>query len=321
MRDYLLFVTLGLAVWGATNIMASLAVWAWWRRVRNNIERKPPAARTRVLFAARVAPAFSATFITGAVVLPSFYRFEPRGTGEVAGWMLSLMASLALALVATALISAARVLVMTRRLQQACERTATPIVLEGSTVPTLRVECDFPIVAVVGAVRPRLLIARQVLDTCDRDEIASIVAHEEYHISSFDNLRHLVIDCCPDVLRFTRVGRELGSEWHRGAEELADDRAASTRPGASEHLASALVRVARLASNCTPNFYPASALFSGGNIERRVRRLLRDEPNAQTYRLSIVKQLAIVSSPAAVWSTPASRAIYEVLELAVKSLP
>jgi beta-lactamase regulating signal transducer with metallopeptidase domain len=305
---YLLALTVALAAWTVANVSTSLFVCAWWRHAIKRVERMPSASRTRVLFIARIAPTFSATFIA-AIVVPSFHRFEPRGSNEAAGWMLSALAAMSLVLVLPAVVSGLRALTMTRRLRQLCERTAIPVDVEGSTVPTLRVESDFPIVAVVGAVRPRLYIARQVLETCDSDEIASIVAHEENHVSHFDNLRRLIMDCCPDVLRFTRAGTELAADWHLGAEECADDGAASTRPGASEHLASALVRVARLAASSTPRAFPASALFNGDNIERRVRRLLRDEPSTRTRRMSTMTQLAIALCVMAIWLGPASRAV------------
>ena len=321
MTYYWLLAFVTLAAWTITNVFTSLVVWGWWHHMSGHFELVPPAKRTRLLFAARVAPTFGATIVAVGIVAPSFHRFEVRGSEENLGWILTLLAAISMALVVPAVVRGARTVLMAGRLRRECEQIATPIDLEGSPVRALCGDFDFPIVAVVGAFRPQLVIARRVLEACDRDEIASIIAHERNHISRFDNLRRLVFDCCPDVLQFTRVGRNLADCWHLGAEELADDSAAAAWPGSSADLASALVRVAKLASGCAPRALPVSALFSGGNIERRVKRLLQTEPLAQAHGVSVVKPIAVAVFLVAAWSAPGARVIYEVVEHAVKSLP
>ena len=50
----------------------------------------------------------------------------------------------------------------------------------------------FPVVAVVGIVRPQLFVATQVADECTGRELAAIAAHEAAHVESRDNLIRLL---------------------------------------------------------------------------------------------------------------------------------
>jgi hypothetical protein len=314
-----LLVTVALASWAAANTLASLVVCVWWRWASGRVGGMVPAPRSRTLFAARIAPVVCATLMAG-ISAAAFHRFEPRGLNEAPGWLLSLAATTALVLVFAAAVGCVRVMLATRRLRQTCERTAISVEVEGSTIPALRVECDFPIVAVIGTVRPRLFIARQVLEACDRAEVASIIAHEASHHARFDNLRRLIIESCPDLLRFTKVGAELAAAWGSAIEEVADDEAVFAQR-APVDLASALVRVARLAAN-PPRVLPAIALFTGGNIERRVKRLIRDHGEPAVRGGSATPELIPFAGVGVVLSSdPALRAIYEVIELTVTRLP
>ena len=76
----------------------------------------------------------------------------------------------------------------TTRLRRCGWPTAEPIDLPGATIPAFRVATAFPIVAVVGVVRPTLVVARSVLEACTADELAAIVAHEQAHVAQRDNL-------------------------------------------------------------------------------------------------------------------------------------
>jgi hypothetical protein len=51
-----------------------------------------------------------------------------------------------------------------------------PIALEGISIPAVAVDADFPIVAVAGVVRPRLIIARSVLASCSHEELRAVLA-------------------------------------------------------------------------------------------------------------------------------------------------
>ncbi len=142
-------------------------------------------------------------------------------------------------------------------------------------MPALAVTAPFPIVAVLGLRRPTLVIARSVLAACTPDELRAILAHEQGHIDRRDNLRRLLLAVSPDVVAWLPASDRLFAEWSSAAEEAADDDAARAGAAGRLHLASALMKVARLATgHAAADVMPASALYCGHNLDGRVRRLL-----------------------------------------------
>lgn len=233
-----------------------------------------PARRARRLATLRLLPALGAA-IAGAVVCAAFIAFEPWRDGEDITRLAPVFAALALALILSAIWRGVRLARATRRTIDAWLRAAEPIALAGISAPAFAVRADFPIVAVVGLAKPRLIIARSVLETCSESELEAVLAHEQGHIDRRDNLRRLLLSIAPDVLSWLPASERLFSAWRDAAEEASDDDAARIGVDGRVRLASALVKVARLATggHASP-LMPASALYRGESLDRRVRRLL-----------------------------------------------
>jgi hypothetical protein len=130
--------------------------------------------------------------------------------------------------------------------------------------------------------------------------------------------------CAPDLLSATTSGRDHERAWKEAAEEAADDRAAAGHSPLD--LASALIKVARLAPAELPPAVVASALYRVEDLERRVRRLLRTDamsPRRPRWLvaaqvLSIV-QVGVVA--AALWDVETLRRVHSLLEFLVEHLP
>jgi hypothetical protein len=79
----------------------------------------------------------------------------------------------------------------------------------------------------------------------------------------------------PDALAWLAFSSRAAQQWSDAAEYAADSAAARGWPAARLSLASALVRVARLAPpNPAPAVIPVTALYRGENLEARLRRIL-----------------------------------------------
>jgi Zn-dependent protease with chaperone function len=283
-------------------------------------EDDSPAAYARALFRRRMLPAALATaaMVQGIV---SFVVFEPRSVQETVGVVLTTLAALGIALYAVAVARWARVTMATNRVLRTWMSTASPLTLPDVTIPTFAIDVAFPVVAVVGIVRPRLVVARQVLARCSGDELRAIIAHERRHIQNHDNIRRAVMACLPDPLSMTRLGQSLAERWHEAAEQAADDAASDVSPSGRCDLAAALLNVARLVPPGQPVVYlPASALYRGENLERRVRRLVGGPAPSPLPRASLVQRLA-VGAVLVVGSGLALHAMHEVIEAAVTYLP
>jgi Zn-dependent protease with chaperone function len=233
-----------------------------------------PARRARRLAALRLLPSIAAVTVS-AVVTASFVFFEHRLDGEQYGVAMPLLALLGGVLLATTVWRAYRLTRSTRHVVAEWLRSAEPVALPGATIPAFAVPASFPIVAVIGLSRPRLIIARSVLASCSEDELRAVLAHEQGHIDRRDNLRRLLLAIAPDVLSWLPASSRMFAAWRQAAEEAADDDAANAGRHGRVALASALVKVARLApAGACPPPMPASALYRGEDLERRVRRLL-----------------------------------------------
>jgi beta-lactamase regulating signal transducer with metallopeptidase domain len=194
------------------------------------------------------------------------------------------------------------------------------VTLDGWTRPAYVVTTSFPIVAVVGAFRPKLLIARSVLEQCPADELAAILAHERAHVERRDNLARLLFAVTPDLLSWLPVSKRITVAWHDAAEESADESTASLGERGRVLLAQALIRVARMVpTGSSPAIVPASALYRGENIERRVRRLL--DPIEPVSIRWTRRQRRAIRATFMTSCVLALEAIHHVVEAAVTHLP
>ena len=141
-----------------------------------------------------------------------------------------LFALVALGVLVTTSIRLVRTKRATRQSVRAWMTSAVTTRLDGIDVPVHGVGAAFPIVAIVGLFRPRLVIARSVLKRCHRDEMKAILAHESWHLHRHDNIRRAVFSAVPDVLGWLPLSRRSVSR-QIAAEESADDAAASRTGG------------------------------------------------------------------------------------------
>ncbi|MGH9335169.1 MAG: M56 family metallopeptidase, partial [Vicinamibacteria bacterium] len=233
-----------------------------------------PVDRARAIVAVRFAPTVVASLVVGFAFLPAFLGYEPRDTTEsITGAMAALAGATGLIFLA-GLLRGLLSLGTTRKLVRRWSRNAQPIEIPGIALPSFLVEERFPLVSLAGVLCPRLYVARSVLEHCDRDELAAVVAHEAGHLRRRDPWMRLLVRSCPDLLSMTPLGDRLERAWAEAAEQLADDHASRTRPRAAMDLASALIKVARLAPGTKPLEVPIPALYRGEGVAGRVARLL-----------------------------------------------
>jgi hypothetical protein len=250
----------------------------------------------------------------------AFLMFEPTFDGEDIGIGVPVLAAFAIVLLGGAVWRGVGLVLSTRKTINAWLRTAQPITAHGISVPAFAVTTEFPVVSVIGLRHPRLLIARSVLSSCSEDELRAILAHEQGHIDRHDNLRRLLMAVAPDVLTWLPASSRLLDEWREASEDAADDDAANSGADGRLRLASALVKVARLAPAGQVSRMPASALYRGESLDRRVRRLVasretgRETPQ-NTWRLRLGLLVVVAGSVSAL------ETVHGVLEALIHHLP
>ncbi|HEX8560639.1 MAG TPA: M56 family metallopeptidase [Pyrinomonadaceae bacterium] len=269
---------LALAALLAVNACASALAGLAWRAGAPLVAGWPAAARARLLFALRVTPTALAAALVFLLVLPAYVLHEPTDTDETVGAKLLALAALSAAGVLLASWRVARTWLATRRLARDWMRDAEPVEVAGAGVPAYRFRHRFPVVAVIGVLRPRLFIASQVFDALTGGELAAALAHERGHVEARDNLKRALLQACQDALLLAPLGRALRREWRHESELAADEFAAEAGPAAALDLASAIVKISRLIPRGARPTLPAGAHLLGeadDGLSRRVRNLLR----------------------------------------------
>jgi Zn-dependent protease with chaperone function len=306
-----------LAGYAVANVVASLALAALWR---TRIGGRPSLGAASLL-RLRAMPVVVATVVSLWGVV-AFLLFEPRGQHETFGGTMLSLAGVAVALVASALWRVVQLARSVRRVNRAWLDGSQPLEIDGARMPAVAVSSPFPIVAVAGWFRPRLIVAQSVLSACAPDELGAILAHEAGHVARRDNLARLFLSALPDVFGWLPASRRLTARWHEAAEDAADDSAAAARPGGRLTLAAALIRVARLApAEPMAQPLPVTALYRGGDVARRVRRLLDAPPAVPVaQRGGRLRRLAVVSCGVALGLTTTER-LHDLVEALVTRLP
>ena len=274
----LLGICLALAALLALNACASLVSMMFWRAAESRSSSLSASARARLLFTLRALPsAFAAAFVF-ALVIPAYVLYEPLHTNETVGTKLLFFAAVSAAGVLLALSRIVRTWLATRKLTREWMRQAEIISIEGVRIPAYSVRHRFPVIAVVGVLRPRLFIAAQVFDSLTADELSAALAHERGHIEARDNLKRALLRVGQDALLFAPLGRTLMQAWHSASEEAADETAASESPTTALNLAAAIVKISRMIPIGARATLPAGAQLLGDDedgLTRRIRILLR----------------------------------------------
>jgi len=239
-------ITLVLALLLAINATATMAAAGFGRATRPWLRQCSAQTRAEILFVMRIGPPVIAIVAIAAFMIPSYLIYEPHKTGEFVSWKLGALAALSAVGVALAIWRGIRSWLATRSLLREWLASATPLRLEAIDVPTFVFRHPFPLIAVVGALRPRLFIADQVLESLSREELAAAIAHECGHLAAHDNFKRSAMRISRAALLLIPCGRSLDRAWSDASESAADEHAAQRSSLVALNLASALVRIAKM---------------------------------------------------------------------------
>jgi Zn-dependent protease with chaperone function len=279
----LLGICLVLATLLSVNAVASLLSAATGRLLERPLRRLPAGVRAELLFALRISPPTLALILVGLFLIPSYLGYEPYATTEIVSKKLAGFAAISAAGVVFTLWRGFRSWFATQCLLRKWLAVAQPINIPGITIPTFCLVHNFPVVAVVGSFRPRLFIAKRVLETLADEELKAAVAHEGGHLAAHDNLKRTLLRVCRDMLMIVPCGRSLDRAWSEAAECAADEEAARENAVTALNLASALVKIARMVPAGNQATMPLASCLIGveetSGVKARIRRLLEIATN------------------------------------------
>jgi Zn-dependent protease with chaperone function len=273
----LLGISLVLAALLSINAFVSMLAATLWCVIDRPTQRWSSRTRAGILFTMRVGPPAVALLTVFALVVPAYLIHEPRSSGEIVSVKLATLAFISMFGVAMALWRGLRSWKATRALLRQWLVGAQPIHIPDVDIPAFCIDHPFPVIAVVGLFRPRLFIARKVLDSLSEEELLAALAHESGHLEAHDNLRRTLIRACKDMLTIVPCGRSLDRAWAENAEAAADETAATRGSAVALNLASALIEIARMVPAGGRPTMPVASFLLGNEIDGvkgRVKRLL-----------------------------------------------
>jgi beta-lactamase regulating signal transducer with metallopeptidase domain len=144
---------------------------------------------------------------------------------------------------------------------------------------------------VVGWLRPVVLLPLVVITGLDADQLRAILAHELAHIRRYDFLVNLMQRCVESLLYYHPAVWWLSAEIRKERENCCDDLAVKAC-GDPLIYAQALVELERSRAGA-PIFAMAAA---GGDVGRRVRRILGRTPISHERRETAVAVLLIAAA-------------------------
>jgi len=276
----LLGITVVLAMLLTVNAVSTMTVTGLSRLLKGSLGRCTARTRAEILFVMRTGPPVMAIIWIAAFIIPSYIKYEPYSTNEFVSLKLGIIAIVSAVGVGLAVWRGVRSWLATRNLLKRWMLDSTPIELEDVVVPAFRLDYAFPIIAVVGMLRPRLFIAEQVLKTLSAEELSAAIAHECGHLVAHDNCKRSLMRASRAALLMIPCGTSLDRAWSEASESAADEYAAQESATLALNLASALVRIARMIPREECQVLPSavSAFLIGGEevqgVKTRVRRLL-----------------------------------------------
>ena len=290
-------ITLVLALLLTINATATMVSAAFGRLCKPLLWRCSARTRAEILFVMRIGPPVFAIVAIAAFMIPSYLAYEPHATEESVSWKLGTLATLSAIGVGLAIWRGTRTWLATRTLLRNWLAASTRIELETINIPAYVLDHSFPIIAVVGAIRPRLFIANHVLESLSEEELAAAIAHEYGHLAARDNFKRSVMRVSRAALLLIPCGRSLDRAWNEASESAADEYAAQQSSFVALNLASALVRIARMIPQGQRQVIPASvsAFLSNedsAGLKVRVRRLVElaaTDPRLLVSNASIVR--------------------------------
>ncbi len=272
---------------------SSLLVSLIWELPAEFIRKYFPQRLAFALFAIRVLPFSLAAVFTFGVTLPSFLLLEPRNSGESVGTAPLLLGIICLLFIVVGVARAAFAHKRTARCVAGWLESASLLPSEGyeSGVPVFQTAENSPALTVAGIRYQKVLISESALARLNAAELQGALRHEMAHVHSYDNLKKLLYR----LLSFPGMAA-LERAWSEASEIAADDAAISNRQNALD-LASALVKISRLA----PVRYAeltTGLLHSSTALTTRVERLCDwSEPEATqsgTVRFYVVSSSIVL---------------------------
>jgi len=258
------------------NLAASVLVLGLSGTVAKAASRMRPQHAARWFLSLRLLPFTLSLLVIAALCVPSYLRYEQNTGSEGMGLFCIACALMGLGLVLTSAIRGTLALAQgyrMSRMSHGTQHVQTRRVADTEICVTEEAT-GAPLMALVGVLRPRLLVSCRLLQALTTPQLEAALRHERAHLLSRDNLKRLLMAVAPGMIPFHGGFAAVEAHWERFAELAADDYAAGGRADRSIALAETLIKVARLGNLERPMPLASSLSATSQQLALRVERLM-----------------------------------------------
>jgi Zn-dependent protease with chaperone function len=253
--------------------LLSVLVRRGWRRVQWLASPLPARRMADLLFLMRIFPAIAAIVVCCAFVVPSFLLMEPRVTAEPVGEVPLTLGLCCMALFVIGAYDATWTSMQTSRVVRNWLKDAKRLP-SNHAVPVFQIRPAAPSLTLTGLCSPKVLLSRSAAAVLCGSELNAALKHEFAHARRRDNLKKLLFR----LFIFPGMS-QLEAAWSHAEEMAADDAAVSSAREALD-LASALIKLSRLAPVQSSLALTTALLQEGpSSVNARIERLVAWDPS------------------------------------------
>lgn len=268
---------------GCVQVVAELALWLASPGLLKKLNESGARRQEQVLFWAQLMTHLLALAMTLLFLMPRYVEAETNLDSERIGWLSAAAAALVLCRYLRTLQHGIGMWARTIWILR-FQKIAEPV--EGACganplLMTIAQPC--PPLALVGLVRPRILIANSMLDRSklSAEALAIALDHEKAHLRHRDNWKLFVLACLPSLGLHTKMRPACLQLWRRHSDWAADDDAVRGDYPRALMLAESLVACAKLIPAKEPRYLFTGLATHEDELKARIERLIRSNDSQQ----------------------------------------
>jgi hypothetical protein len=243
--------------------------------------------RERMLYLVQLLPVIVAILLTGLFFLPQYVSNETNLAPEHVGRLCIVLAASLYVWWGARIVRGIRMVGRTILFSRACRLVGQDSESLAPGTRLVTVSDQTPRVALVGLLRPFILVSKSLLDDGGLDPLALqvVLDHERSHATQRDNWKLLSLYCLPRLDMRLPGGKTWMQLWQSTAEWAADDDAVGDSSARALMLAETLVALARTQSAVGQQIACTYLVCEDTELAQRVERLVNRTPEVSLTQL------------------------------------
>jgi hypothetical protein len=267
---------LALLAIGCVQAVAELAFWLASPRLLKMLAGSGARRQEQILFWGQLMTHAFALALTLVFLVPRYVEAETNLNAERVGWLSAAAAALVLCRYLHALLYGMSIWTRTIWMLRFYDSVEPVEGTYGTNPPLMSVAQPCPPLALVGLLRPRILIAKTMLDSTKLSAEALAVAldHEQAHLRHRDNWKLFALACLPGLGLHTKMRPACLHLWRRHNDWAADDDAVRGDYPRALMLAESLVACAKSIPAKEPRYLFTGLATHEDELKARIERLI-----------------------------------------------